>query len=95
MRASGQGGELRVGYQQAAQLGPWVLETSASPALPALRFTIEAPVSSVDQFWVTQAPMTLDLRFGRFHWVWDEVRPELVNGHVSVRVFGKPLIVKE
>jgi|TARA_Y100000310_G_scaffold98201_1_gene95926 hypothetical protein len=93
MRAIGVRGELRVGYQQAARLGEWRLETTRPP--PGMSFDVEAAIRSTNSFWITQTPMTLDLQFGRFHWIWDDVRPALVNGSAAVRVFGKPRISKE
>ena len=94
MKASGASGELRVGYRKIASLGAWSLDAIAS--VPTTRFSIEATVGWTDSFWVTQDdPMTLDLQFGRFHWVWESVRPEFENRHVVVKVCNKPTIVKE
>ena len=92
MKASGTSGELRVSYQRAVTLGSWSLETGLS--LP-LAFVIEAQVKTLDAFWSTQTPMVIDLQFGRFHWIWDDIKPVYENGSVSVRVVGKPQIMKE
>ena len=93
VKASGLDGELRVGYQRAARLEGWSLEVT--PAARTTVFAVMARASHVDAFWCTQAPQRLDLRFGRFHWIWEDVRPTYVNGTVSVRVLGAPHIVKE
>ena len=93
MNASGHGGELRVGYQQAAQIGEWSLQ--ATPTIPMLRFAVEASIYRIDKFWITQLPMVLDLQFGRFHWRWVNVTPSFDKDHVAVQVFGKPAIVKD
>lgn len=93
MKASGPAGELRVGYQHAAVLGAWRLEMT--PTIPMIRCDIEAAVVSSDAFWSTQRPMILDLRFGRFHWIWEQTMVTFTNGCVTTRVHGKPYIVKE
>jgi len=46
-------------------------------------------------FWSTQAPMALDLRFGKFHWVWAPVEPCFENGRVTMKALGRPTIVRE
>lgn len=74
-------------------LEAWSLEVV--PVIPMIAFVIEASVCDADAFWLTQAPMTLDLRFGQFHWVWESVRPDVSEGRLSLRVFGKPLMIKE
>lgn len=93
MKAIGHGGELRVGYQCAATLGSWRLEVT--PTLPSLQFVVEATINAVDRFWIAQKPLVLDLQFGRFHWIWEGIHPEVSEGNVLVRAFGKPIIVRE
>jgi len=90
--AKGPDGTLRVGYQMAATLGAWSLRTRH--AVPP-SFSIEARVISSDMFWSTQAPMALDLRFGKFHWVWAPVEPCFENGRVTMKALGRPTIVRE
>lgn len=93
MKACGTHGELRVGYQPAATLGEWSLDVV--PAPPVRSFSVVAQVRATNAYWVLQRPITLVLCFGRFRWVWTEVTPAFENGRVSMRVTGKPEIVKE
>ena len=92
MKATGLQGELRVGYQRGAQLGAWSLDTGQTSPL---RSHVEAEVLTRDEFWSTQGLMTLDLQFGRFHWVWDAVHPVFQDGRVTLHVVGKPQMTKE
>ena len=91
MKATGVGGELRVGHQRAAALGTWSFE--ATPATLMVRFVVDAVVHSLDRYWITQAPMSLELRVGRDYWCWGCVRHEVGDGRASIYVSGKPRIV--
>ena len=94
MQASGHGGELRVGYQSAAQLGSW--QVDIVQAIPAIRFSIAADILNGDAFWLTQTPIALDLRFGRFHWYWEAVtRAEITATRAELVVYGRPRITKD
>jgi hypothetical protein len=93
VNAAGPSGELRVGYQQAASLGLWEIQAIAEVSTTS--FAIKAEIRNTDSFWITQTPMTVDLQFGRFHWLWYFVRPVIDDGYVAIKVFGKPSIVKE
>ena len=94
MKANGYGGAIRVGYQQAARVIGWSLDVT--PTVPMIRFAITAAVRSVDPFWMTQAPLALDLRFGIFHWRWDSVTLKgIEDGTALMLVFGRPTIEKD
>lgn len=70
MKAEGIGGELRCGYQVAAQLAAWEL-LDANPG-----WRVQAVYASQNEYWLTQRPLTLTLVIGGYTWTWDGVEPE-------------------
>lgn len=70
MRVTGNAGELRVGYQVAAQLGPWEITPSG---LSSYRFT--ATVLHEHAYWFTKRPLDLVLGLGGTEWAWRGVAP--------------------
>lgn len=93
MRAHGQRGELRVGYQRAASLGEWDLEAPAG-ITPSTQYAVHAQLRSLDEFWTTQRPMLLELNFGKHNLQWTDVTTEFGKGAVTVTVRGRPTIVR-
>ena len=93
VRASGIGGELRVGYQCAAVLGAWSLE--ATPTVPMLRFVITARIVTSNTYWLATRPLTLCLQFGRFRWAWEHVCPVVDGRQLQLTVTGKPQVSAE
>ena len=71
----------------------WSLE--ATPTVPMVQFAISATIRVIDAFWITQSPMIVDLRFGRFDWQWYNVLPTIDEKTASARVYGKPDIIKD
>lgn len=91
MNAEGYAGELRVGWHRCARLQEWSLE--AGTALTC-RFDITSKVEVLDDYWITQKPMTLSLVMGQFQWVWENVQYFLNDGSASITVLGRPTIVR-
>ena len=87
MRASGHSGELRVGYQRAAELGTWsiVLE----PRLPRA-YTFTATVQSEHGFWNTQRPLDLVLAVGQTEWAWRNVEPCRTGDTITIELHERP-----
>lgn len=94
MRAHGQKGELRVGYQRAASLGEWSFE-APDGIMPSTQFAVHAQLRSLDGYWSLQRPMLLELNFGKYYWQWTDVTPEFNKSAVTVTVKGRPTIVRE
>lgn len=92
MKAAGQGGRLLVGYQQAAAIVGWSMESTAT--LPP-QTTINALLRRIDTFWITQQPVTLELPVGRTTWRWDRVSLALDGPKATMLVTGRPLVIKE
>jgi hypothetical protein len=84
---TGKGGQVRCGYQYAAALGAWTME----PRGPDFR--VSGALASVDDFWITQEPLSLALPLGRTKWVWENVAlTREGQGEFSVIVVGPPQI---
>ena len=84
---------MRVGQQRAALLGAWKVDLASG--LPATRFDVLAQVVFADAFWLTQGPFELQLRFGRFLWIWSGVTADVASERAQMLVVGKPTIVKD
>ena len=67
MRASGSSGVLRVGYQWAADLGPWELVPD-----PATRkaYVLRARITSLNSYWLDREPLDLVLTVSNVEWLW-------------------------
>ena len=89
LRVTGLSGQLRVGYQVAAELGPWRLELA--PQLPR-QYEVHARVYRTDAYWLSERPMTLTLDVGSDVWAWAVAEPE-VGGHELMAIAtGTPAI---
>lgn len=89
VRARGNAGALRVGYQTAARLGRWDL--SIRQAVPRA-FRLTAEVASVHDYWVTQGPFDLVLALGRVAWVWRGVAADALAGQLVVDITERPAV---
>ncbi len=83
---SGTGGEVLVGYQRAARLGSWHLESVKKD-----HGQVQAEVFEVDDWWMAQRPTCLKIFTPRCQWVWTAVEPIRSN---AWRVQGAPRIEK-
>ena len=84
MRASGQGGEVRYGYQVAARTGPWVI------ARDERGFAFTAPLLDADEVWIAQRPLDLVLALGQVEWVWRGVEPHVADGRIELLLMRRP-----
>lgn len=84
MRATGLSGELRHGYQQAAELGPWVIKDEG----PA--FVFRAPVTRYNAVWMARKPLDLSLTLGGLTWTWNNVAAVVSGDVVKVELTRKP-----
>lgn len=88
----GPAGEIRVGYQVAAQFGAWEIAPKIVAGPDVLLF--KAAVKSVDQYWFTQEPLALTVRVGRTRWTWEGEAVTVVRDgstlHADLK--GKPRI---
>lgn len=72
-------GEVRYGYQLAAQLGSWRLEDNR----------LEATTSYQNDMWLNHGALTLKLGIGAKVWVWRDV--ELFSAEpFTLRLNGSP-----
>lgn len=78
----GRNGELKLGYQAAALLGPWQMNEDR----------VDAEVRDRNDAWLgTGGPFALALQLGRKMWVWREVQVYEVSAErLSCRVNGRP-----
>ena len=88
IRASGPTGVLRVGYQWAAQLGPW--EMAAAAGKPA--FAFHARVQAESLFWMAERPLDLVLMLGQVEWVWRGVEPVREGATVRLTLTERPVV---
>lgn len=88
MRASGPSGELRYGYQIAAQIGPWVITAASSGG-----FAFSAPTLASDEVWLAQRPLDLVLAIGQTEWIWRAVAPDLMDGRLVIPLTHRPDVV--
>ena len=91
LRVSGLRGQLRVGYQVAAELGPWRL--ALAPQLPRT-YTVDAIVDQISAYWIAERPLVLALEVGRDMWVWAHVDPSIGGDTVTAVVCGAPTVVR-
>lgn len=81
----GPAGEIRYGYQVAAQLGSW----EATPKNETvLSFT--GTLKDVNEYWIQQEPLQVNLRFGRTRWVWDVPKVIRDGKTIHAELIGKP-----
>jgi len=86
MKATGYGGALRYGYQQAAKLGPWVIESV--PDSTGFRF--KAPLVEADEYWIACRPLHLVLALGQVEWIWQDVQPQVELATVTILLTRRP-----
>lgn len=89
MRASGESGALRVGYQPAAALGTWTL--TLEPRLPR-SFVLRAKVLNEHAFWSKQRPMDLVLRLATVEWIWRGINFHKEGDEIVVELSEKPIV---
>lgn len=87
MNMRGPTGEIRYGYQVAAKLGSWELTPKTDDAM---FFT--ATAVAVDDYWITQEPLVLALRFSRSQWLWTGIVAIRDGRYIHTTVTGKPII---
>lgn len=84
LRARGTSGELRYGYQAAATLGDWVMESDGT----AYRF--RAVLLDGDDVWLARRPLALVVALGQVEWAWQDVEPSVDGGIVTVALARRP-----
>ena len=90
VHVEGYRGELRVGYQVAAELGKWKLDLE--PTLPR-RYAVAADVLATSDYWLSERPLMLRLDVGADVWTWQPVEPVVDGGKLTVAVTGVPAIM--
>ena len=89
LRATGPSGALRVGYQWAADLGPWKLVPSDDRPRA---FALHAQIIRHHRYWIEQRPLDLALTFGSCEWLWRDVEVVWNGDAVSVIVAERPIV---
>lgn len=87
MRASGQSGELRYGYQVAARTGIWTIESGDRG------FMFTAPIVDADDVWMSMRPLDLVLALGQVEWIWRDVAPTISGALAHVTLTRRPDVV--
>lgn len=86
--AAGASGDIRHGYQTAARLGPWRMESDGPR-----RFRCSAIVTYRHASWLAASPLDLRLRIGDEFWVWHGVSPAWEDdAHVSFALTSAPAV---
>ena len=89
-RASGPSGLLRVGYQVAAEIGPW--DITLAPRLPR-SFLFIGRLGRAHAYWMTQTPLDLMVALGSVEWLWRDVVVEHVgDGEISIELRDRPIV---
>jgi hypothetical protein len=87
LRARGDTGEVRSGYQTAARLGDWDL--SFVQRVPRA-YRLRAQVLEWHPYWRTVEPHTLMLVLGRTAWVWRGVVLTQGEDFIEVELSARP-----
>ena len=90
VHVEGHRGELRVGYQVAAELGKWKLDLE--PTLPR-QYAVVADVVATSDYWMAERPLALRLDVGADVWTWRQVEPVIDINRLTVTVAGVPAIM--
>lgn len=85
--ASGDRGELRVGWHKAADLGAWSLVQDG------LGYQFRARVVDRHAVWSTQQPIDLVITLGETEWVWPDVRLTWTDEFIELPVATRPKVV--
>lgn len=91
-RLAGGRGELRVGYQVAATLGPWEVALCDGPG-PRV-FTCRTRVTDEHGLWMSQGGFDLALRLGQAELVWRSVQPSRDGEALTVELRGRPTVTE-
>lgn len=89
MRARGEAGALRVGYQVAADLGAW--EMVLAQRLPRA-YLFRAVVTREHPYWITQEPLDLSLTVATVEWLWRGVTVTRDGAYVTVELAERPIV---
>ncbi|OHD24744.1 MAG: hypothetical protein A2Y38_05980 [Spirochaetes bacterium GWB1_59_5] len=90
MRVRGVSGELRHGYQQAAALGAWAIESE-----DRIGYVCRAQVEAESDVWSARRPLDLILVLGPVEWTWRGVEPDLAGGTVRIVLDRRPDVVTD
>lgn len=93
IRATGKGGQLKVGNELAAQVGEWRLN---SRPVFGVSMSIMAAVQVVNQHWIRGNTFTLVLELERYTWTWKRAKLSIdtTRGLLDGTLEGKPTIEK-
>ncbi len=84
---------MRVGYQSAATLGPWAIETPEDSYADG-RWTLSAALVTRDAFWCPgDGRYDLRLSVGKNFWRWRDCAAVIGDSQIIIRHQGKPEIV--
>lgn len=89
MRARGETGALRVGYQVAADLGAW--EMILAPRLPRA-YLFRAVVTREHPYWITQEPLDISLTVATVEWLWRGVTIVRDGHYITVELAERPIV---
>ena len=85
---------MRVAYQPAARVGHWSLESL--PTLPVHQFGVLLDLHEVNDFWIKQAPLTLELHLtDGVTWTWTDVTVEAHDTHRHRVVVNERPVVEQ
>ncbi len=87
MRLTGEGGQLRCGYQSAALLGSWTLTREQQTT------TVRAAVVESDSYWMRHKPLDLRLSFVHRVWAWSNVACTQEGGSVVLVMTTAPEVL--
>ena len=81
----GHEGRIKAGYRTAARVATYAL----TPTDPAT-WSVSADLADVDTYWVTQAPLALEIVVGKQRWSWRDTSLTVADRTVTGTVRGRP-----
>lgn len=88
MRVDGALGILRVGYQRAADVGAWSIESAGRPR----EFLLRAKIADINEFWIARTPLDVALRVAGTDWIWRDISIAQEGDGFTTMLDGTPIV---
>lgn len=90
MKASGRSGELRHGYQKAADIGRW--QMAQAVRFPPT-FVFVGTLDQTNEYWIRERPLDLVVSLGSTEWQWKNVTPIIDGARIEIELTRRPDVV--
>lgn len=94
MQVIGDIGRLKVGYKYAATLRNWNV-TYDHTAIGSPETILVGRVVEINDYWITQRPITVGLFMGRSWWVWRESQVVDIGHEAHIKLVGSPIALPD